>query len=253
LRALAPGSVLSCLDAVSNPTVEASCEKSLFANAEAAAAAVAYVDAKLTLLADAADFATRDPGYAPKFQRLRRALEADRYGVVAQALSARGCTAEACPALKLFLDPRHVLVNLAGRTFEANVALNSPLWRPEAAALAAAPASSIPSASAPPASTPPIPGLARATAPSKFEFPSAASIPPISIMNAEPPLSKQEQAAIATPPAVLPPVYTQQQPQQPGQQQPQPQRRPAQTLAAPRDIVPDHVSPQPGPVAPPAR
>ncbi len=60
LRAIAPGSPLACLDAVANETVEAACEKSLFANPETVAAAVAYVDARLALLADSLEFAARD-------------------------------------------------------------------------------------------------------------------------------------------------------------------------------------------------
>src|SRR6185312_9598443 len=49
-RALVPGSPLACLDAVSNTLVENACEKPLFASAEAVAAAVAYVDARVSLL-----------------------------------------------------------------------------------------------------------------------------------------------------------------------------------------------------------
>ena len=59
-RALAPGSALACLDAVANATIEAACEKALFANPETAAAAVAYVDDKLSLLQDGAAHAARD-------------------------------------------------------------------------------------------------------------------------------------------------------------------------------------------------
>ena len=208
-RALAPGSSLSCLDAIVNATVEAACEKALFASPEATAAAVAYADARLTLLADGVAHAVRDPDYAPALERLRRGLEADRYGVVAQALVSRGCTAEACPVLKLLHDPQRVAANLKERTFDANVVLNASLWRPEGAALAAAPAATLP----PPSLS--ATGAATTATPSgKFEYPSAASIPPVSIMTPEPPLSKQEETALAPAPAAAPPA------------RPQPARRP---------------------------
>ncbi len=193
-RTLTAGSPLACLDAIGNDALEAACEKTLYANPETTAAGLAYIDAKLILLADGLAHVAQDAAYAAKLERLRRALEADRYGMVAQALVSRGCTVEACPSLKLLRNPERVLANIRDRTFDANVVLNAALWRPESAALAAAPAATI---AGPVAPGPPSP--ARPGTPSKYEFPSAASIPPVSIMNAEPPLSKQEEAAIAPP------------------------------------------------------
>ena len=58
-RALAPGSALACLDAMAGEKVEESCEKALFASPEAAAAAVSYVAAQLSLLAAGSDYARR--------------------------------------------------------------------------------------------------------------------------------------------------------------------------------------------------
>ena len=46
-RALMPGSALACLDASAGDTVEASCEKALFATPESTASAVSYVAAQL--------------------------------------------------------------------------------------------------------------------------------------------------------------------------------------------------------------
>jgi len=46
VRAVAPGSALSCLDELAGETVEAACEKAVFASPEAVSAAVAYVTAK---------------------------------------------------------------------------------------------------------------------------------------------------------------------------------------------------------------
>ena len=104
-RALAPGSALGCLDAVANALVENGCEKPLFATPEAVAAAVAYVDARFSLLAASAALAERDPGYRPAFERLRQGLEADRYGFVAHVLTTRGCNGADCPELRLLRDP----------------------------------------------------------------------------------------------------------------------------------------------------
>jgi hypothetical protein len=49
---IAPGSTLSCLDELAGEIVEAACEKAVFANPEAVAAAVRYVTAQLALLND---------------------------------------------------------------------------------------------------------------------------------------------------------------------------------------------------------
>jgi hypothetical protein len=184
LRAIAPGSPLACLEAVANATVEEACEKSLFASAETVAAAVAYVDARLTLLADSLDLVARDPGYGASIERLRRSIEADRFGVVAHVLTTRGCTVENCAAFKLLRDPRRVIANLRERNFDAHVVLHAAAWRPDVPAQAqAAPSGAAVAAAPSPATT------TGATPPAaRFDYPSAASIPAISIMNAEPPL-----------------------------------------------------------------
>jgi hypothetical protein len=182
LRAIAPGSPLACLEAVANPTVEESCEKSLFANAETVAAALAYVDARLTLLADSLELAARDRSYGASVERLRRSIEADPFGVVAHVLSTRGCTADDCAAFKLMRDPKRVIANLRERSFDAHVVLHAAAWRPDAPALTASSGPAV-AAAPPPATT----GAAAPPA-GRFDYPSAASIPAISIMNAEPPL-----------------------------------------------------------------
>src|SRR5437868_2554120 len=95
-RALLPGSPFACLDANAGEAVEGACEKSLFANPETVAAAAAYISARLSFLADGLDYARRiDAGYENRLAGLRRAVEADRYGLVAHVLATRdGCTAE---------------------------------------------------------------------------------------------------------------------------------------------------------------
>jgi hypothetical protein len=191
-RAIAPGSALPCLDAVANTAVEAACEKALFASPEAIAAAVAYVDARLTLLADGLDHAAHDRSYEPVLERLRRALEADRFGVVAHVLATRGCSADACAAFRLLRDPQRVIANLRQRTFDANVVVHAATWRSENAVAASPAEPSAPAlAAASPASGPGVPVS------SKYDFPSAASIPPVSIMDAEPPRPPEANAAPA--------------------------------------------------------
>src|SRR5262249_7831719 len=91
-RALTPGSALAGLDAMAGEIVEDSCEKAVFATAEATASAVSYVAAQLSLLA-AADHHVRRGGASAAIIGLRRALETDRFGIVAHVLATRdGCT-----------------------------------------------------------------------------------------------------------------------------------------------------------------
>jgi len=248
LRVIAPGSPLACLETVANPTVEEACGRALFANAETVAAAVAYVDARLTLLADGVELAERDRGYGSSIERLRRAMEADRFGVVAHVLSTRGCTADDCSALKLLRDPERVIANLRERSFDANVVLYAGAWRNETSAVAAAPSApalmgvpSVPTLAAVPPSAAPPHGIATtgAALPAGFDFPSASSIPPISIMNAEPPLTKEEASAVnATPQA---------QPAAPAA----PAAKPAAARRHVRDVTPQAAqAPQPTPSVP---
>ena len=209
-RAIAPGSALACLDAVASGPVEAACEKALFASPEATAAAIAYVDARFSLLSAGIALAARDPNYEPALQRLRRAIEFDRYGLVAHVLTTRGCNASDCPDLQLLRDPARILANMKARSFDAQIATRGAGWHPPGGALASAPAPVATPDFAPrlpdqtigaappsvlPAAPPPNVPLA-----SRYDFPSSASIPPISIMNAEPPLPAEPRAA-ATPPA----------------------------------------------------
>ena len=48
-----------------------------------------------------AALAERDPSYRPSYERLRRGLEADRYGLVAHVLTTRGCDGADCPEITL--------------------------------------------------------------------------------------------------------------------------------------------------------
>ena len=173
-RAFMPGSALGCLDAIAGETVEVACEKALFASPEATAAAVSYVAAQLSLLASAREFG-RHGETAPGMLALRRALEADRFGVVAHVLAVRdGCAPDQCSAFAWLGDTTRIKVNLAERPFDARINTYAASW-PAAGGRALA-------------STPPSPApSAAAKVPNNLYFPSATSIPPVNIMTAEPP------------------------------------------------------------------
>lgn len=228
-RAVVPGSALACLDGLTGETTESACEAAIFASPESVAAAASYVSARLALYADSLEFANRrDASYAGSIAALRRSLEADRFGIVAHVLATRdGCTADRCEAMALLRDPNRIRANLSGRTFEIVVARHVANW----------PARQRSTAVPPNGPAAPV-GSGAAT----LSFPSSASIPPVSIMTAEPPAP---QAAPPPPTAAAParrPAAGQAQPQ--AQQQPA-QSRPAAQAAQPRPAPPVQLVPPP--------
>jgi hypothetical protein len=180
-QAKMPGSALACLDAMAGEAVETSCEKAVFASPEATAAAVSYVAAQLSLLAIGGQHSA-GPISDPTLASLRRALEADRFGIVAHVLAVRhGCTPDRCEALELLGDRERVSANLAKATYDGYVKRHMAAWSSNSGSPVAA-------ADPPPAnaqSSEPAP-VASARPPSNLFFPSAASIPPVNIMTAEP-------------------------------------------------------------------
>jgi hypothetical protein len=199
-QATRPGSTLACLDAIAGELVEQACEAALFASPQATAAAVSYVAAQLALLASGGqDIGRGTPSAA--VVNLRRAVEADTFGIVAHVLATRdGCTPDQCAVFSLLQDASRISANLAERPFDARVKIAMANWpavgdRPPL------------TASAPPASAAPSP-VAAARVPNNLYFPSSASIPPVNIMTAEPSSAPQQAphdttgAAAATP---LPP------------------------------------------------
>jgi hypothetical protein len=179
-RAFAPGSALGCLDANAGETVEAACERALFGSPEATAAAVSYVAAQLSLLASASELGRRHSGANSGAAMLRRALEADRFGIVAHVLAVRdGCTPGRCSAFAWLREPSRINANLAERPFDARVKSYSASW-PSAGVRGM-----VSSAPSPP------PGAA-AKVPNNLYFPSASSIPPVNIMTAEPPAAQRQ-------------------------------------------------------------
>jgi hypothetical protein len=187
-RAIVPGSSIACLEATSGDAVEGGCERAVFATPETLAAATSFMAARLALLTDAHDFATRrDTNYESNIAGLRRMIAADRFGLASQVLAARdGCTADNCDAFNLVYDDKRLRANLRERVFDQLVgryALNWPSRAPRP--LASTAPTGVPSAS-------------------NLQFPSAQSIPPVSIMNNEPP-SPPEKPQTSAPAAATPP------------------------------------------------
>ena len=184
-QALMPGSALACLDGAAGDAVETACEKSVFAGPQATAAAVSYMVARLTLLADGLAFARHDdPGFAATLAGLRRAIELDRFGIAAHVLALRyGCTAQRCDAFALLQDTNVIKSNLKAQVFDQYVSRHATDWNK---------ATTVPMAQQPSVPAPALSALAPAKAPvpDKYDFPSADSIPAVSIMNAEPKLPK---------------------------------------------------------------
>jgi hypothetical protein len=217
MRAVAPGSPLACLDAIAGDAVESACEHALFASPQATAAAISYTAARLDLLAQSLAFANiRDSNYAPALLELRQGLESDRFGFVAQVLSLRdSCTPTQCDTFALLNDASRVQANLKERAFDAYVARYASNWSaadghlampsPEAQLAATTSNSATTSSIAPTSAVSTSPSAAPPLRPigalSHYDFPSASSIPPVSIMTPEPdgPPSSATTASAPTP------------------------------------------------------
>jgi hypothetical protein len=197
-QALAPGSSLACLDGAAGEAVENACEKMVFAGPQSTAAAVSFMAARLTLLIDGLAFAhASDPDYAAALSGLRRAIELDRFGLAAHVLAVRdGCTAERCSAFALLHDANVIKSNLKAQIFDQYVSRYAGNWSKTE--------SKVPIAEQQPPAMAPVAGLSEAPAKApvsdKYDFPSAASIPAVSIMNAEPKLPKDATDAQAAAP-----------------------------------------------------
>jgi hypothetical protein len=165
---------LSCLDGLAGEAVEAPCERALFASADVAAAAVSYTAAQISKLGPSDDPSAQ----SPEQQSLRRTLERDRYGLVAQVLVARDhCNDSDCQAFRAFSDTTQIKNNMRDRVYDATISRYASAWGGGPAAPAPVVATS-----APPMPTTPGP----TGRPTSIEFPSAASIPPVNIMTSEP-------------------------------------------------------------------
>jgi hypothetical protein len=189
-HSLAPGSALPCLDALAGEDVETACEKSLFASPTTVAIATSYVAARLALLSDIVTYVNRGGGdIDTTLLPMRRSLETDRFGFLAHALAVRdGCTSQNCKALVVLSDASRVRAHLSAGTLDRYLdhyltAWAQPSDNSSADATAVQPAGTV--------------------QPSRkmvnIDFPTASSIPAVSIMNPEP-VGKVAPAAVAANP-----------------------------------------------------
>jgi hypothetical protein len=167
---------LSCIDDMAGEAVLTACEKALFASPENAAAALSYAAAQINRLTAFGDVAAANNNLTPELQMLRRAVERDRYGLIAYALQARNhCTPSDCAAFRALTNRQKIAVNMDERTYDGLIARYSPSWN--------APATTAPAPAAPLAGLAPTMPTGK---PTNAEFPTAASTPPVSIMTPEP-------------------------------------------------------------------
>lgn len=201
---------LACLDDLAGDTVLSACEKALFGSAEFVAAAVSYAASQLERLTSYGDVASANKNMTADLAALRRAVERDRYGLVAQVLAENyRCTPMDCPAFRLFSNRRQVTANMEARAFDGLVARYAASWNmaasvaatgPAVAGLGQAPGASgpAPGATSAAALAPPLGPTVLTGKPTNAEFPTAASTPPVSIMNPEPAAGQPRSAPPAT-------------------------------------------------------
>jgi len=182
--ATAPLPQLSCIDELAGDAVLAACEKVLFGSAESVAAAVAYAASQITLLTSLGDVATANKGAGSDLLALRRAVERDRYGLMAYVLMVRDrCTPAACRTFRSLTETRQIAANMEERTYESLIMRYAASWSsPQAATgMIAALPPSLPTGK-----------------PTNAEFPTSASTPAVSIMTPEPPLGAAPKPSSAT-------------------------------------------------------
>ena len=192
---------LACIDDLAGDAVLNACEKVLFGSADSTAAAVAYAAAKITRLTSFGDIATAEQNTTSELQALRRAVERDRYGLMAYVLAARDhCTASACPAFRSLGDSRQIASNMDERLYENLVTRYASSWNAPAQTQAAAGLSTG------------LPPSLPTGKPTNAEFPTSASTPPVNIMTpepgsapaAKPPAAPKPQTAATAPPSPRP-------------------------------------------------
>jgi hypothetical protein len=241
-QALLPNSNLACLDAAGGDLVHEACEKALFSAPEQVAAALNYVGARLDVVREIAALPDSDEAaYESLRAPILRSLEADRFGLVAQVLMVRDeCRPASCYAFGFLRNRDRVIANMNDRAYDVRVARFAAVWGEKPGAAGAA----VPALAAQPA--PPAPSHH----PVNINFPTADSIPAVSIMSNEP--GRPGQNGVGAPPPSEPRPRPQPQPQAsappapPQASQPPAPRRPAQKAQTPRAVPP------PAPPAPPA-
>ena len=228
---------MSCIDDLAGETVLTACEKALFGSAEATAAALSYAAAQITRLTSFGDAASAN--LTPEMQALRRAVERDRYGLMAYVLLARDrCTPADCAAFRSLTNRQQLVSNMDERVYDGLVMRHSASWNAPAPMAAAAPVAAL---------APSMP----TGRPTNAEFPSAASTPPVNIMTPEPGTSAAPRApaqANAPLPSPRPPATTTATaPAAPAAAKKQP--APKSSRAAPVQLAPAAAAPAAAPAA----
>ena len=185
---------LSCIDDLAGEAVLNACEKTLFGSAESAAAAVAYAASLITQLVEAGDAATAVKNPSSEFLALRRAVERDRYGLMAYVLMARDhCSPQACPAFRSLADSRQIASNMDDHVYENLITRYTSSWNAPAAQAHGGPTGAGLIAALPPSMP--------TGKPTNAEFPTSASTPAVSIMAPEPGPGAKPAAAARAPAA----------------------------------------------------
>jgi hypothetical protein len=185
---------LSCIDDLAGDAVEEACEKALFGTPDATAAAVSYAASEISRLRSFGDAAAADRGMSPERQALQRAVERDRYGLVAYVLTVRDrCTPTDCAAFRSLSDHKRVAANMEERTYEGMVSRYAASWGAPVATAAVAPTVG---------GLPGMPVSVPTGRPTNADFPTSASIPPVNIMTPEPPAGAAPSSQPATAQAV---------------------------------------------------
>ena len=192
-RMIAALPALSCIDDLAGEAVLTACEKTLFGSAENVAAALSHAASQISRLTASGDVAAANKKLTTELAMLRRAIERDRYGLMAYVLVARDhCTPSDCAAFRALADRRQIVANMDERTYESLISRYAPTWN------------------APPAAPAPVAALAPSMPtgkPTNADFPSAASTPPVNIMTPEPgsaPAASASRAPVALANAPLP-------------------------------------------------
>ena len=221
---------LSCLDDLAGDTVAIGCEKALFGSPDAAAAAVSYTAARIDRLTALGDAATAEQSLTTDMKVLRKALEHDRYGLVAQVLVVRdGCTQFDCAAFRSLTDQQQVAANMDSHLYDTLVARHAPTWNVPATVPATAAFAGLP------------PSMPTGK-PTSAEFPSAASTPPVSIMNPEPTATTRQAAPANAATALRAPAAVSAQAAAPAAAKKPPAPKAARAPAAPVPLAPPPAS-----------
>src|ERR1700726_423944 len=120
---------LSCVDDLAGEAVLTSCEKALFGSPESTAAAISYAASQITRLTSLGDVVSASKSMTPELQLVRRAVEHDRYGLMAYVLAVRDhCTPSDCAAFPALADSHQIVANMDERVYDGLISRFAPTW-----------------------------------------------------------------------------------------------------------------------------